>query len=227
MPTYSELANNIRNTVSGGIASDDSNISDEQALFIFGNYRAMFIRRTYDKGGYIDPNIIQNICIDLQCADYAECCAIGFGDNKLLRSVHPIPKAINLTDKPLIISMTSLDGMNSYSYRTEAKMRWNYSRYTKNNIFCFPKNGYLWVVNADQSQKKLMMSLVGEDPIEISKFINACNGGPNCYIDEMEYPVSRSMLPIILQEMYSKEMNLIVSTPTDDVNDANNKTVQS
>ena len=59
MATLNEIAYNIRNIVSGGIASDDDNFSMRQLKFIINSQRANMLLNYTNSGRYISPVVAQ------------------------------------------------------------------------------------------------------------------------------------------------------------------------
>lgn len=223
MATYAEIVNNLRNIYSSGISSDDYNIEDEQLLFIFNTYRALFIRRELDKGSAINSNLVQDFCINMECGDYSDCCPGLDTGTRIMKSVQKLPTVIDSKFMSLLMKIGSADGSVSYQIVPETQVRWNYNKYTGKLIKVWIKNNHVLAINMDPAVTTLSVSGVFEHPHFISG-AGTCDGG--CFSWDETYPIAASMIPIINSEILSKELRIISSTNPDIQNDTNNQRSQ-
>ena len=216
--SLNEIIFNLHNIVRGGILSDDDNISELQLMFMVNYVRSIVIKRDQDKGKSIDQQIIQDLeCVPVQAIDKAECCEIT-ADCLILRTVNKIPKPIDLNQKSGLTFVGDVDGGEQYMASTYSTVVWSqFSNYTAKLPRYFEKSGYIYVVNRDLSDFIRIRGLF-EDPREAAKF-NTCDGKP-CYNDDMEYPISSWMLPVINDMLLKGELKIESQTQDDETNEA-------
>ena len=92
--TLNEIAYNLLNLVRGGRSSHDEHISLDQIKFNIKHYRAMFIRRDYERNRLITRHIEQDLgCLKLMKVDATRCCSLP-STCIVYRTELPIPKTI-------------------------------------------------------------------------------------------------------------------------------------
>jgi len=228
MSTYAEVVNNLRNIYSNGISADDYNIEDEQLLFMFNYYRALFIKRELDKGAAINSNLVQDFCIRMQCGEYSDCCAAGLDEvfldtgTRLMKSVDPLPTVVDSRYRDLLLKIGSADGSFAYQVVSETQIRWNYNKYTSKLIKVWIKNNHVFAINLDPAVTTLAVSAVIEQPHLISTY-GTCDG--QCFSWDDNYPIAEAMIPVITTEILNKEMRITSTTLPDVQNDTNNSRV--
>ena len=216
MATYNEIIYNLKNLTSGGITSDNNPISNEQLLFIFNSYRALFVRRDLREKGTLDPNYTQTICMEVQCATLTECCDIKVG-KKFMRTTTQIPKILDTGTFSKFSYVGDATGSKSYLIIPEARMRWNDSKFTSNEITVFERNGYLYFSNMHLDQKYITVAGIFSDPSNAQQVCG--NSTPtNCDPMDNQYPISEHLIPLINEEIYKKELRLLVTTANGDTN---------
>ena len=220
MATYKEIVYNLKNIYRGGITSDDETLSDRQLIFIFNYYRAKLIREDLNKKRTLDRQLIQDLgCVEVECVDAAECCEVSDSGATVLRTVKPLPKLLELPNKTLITYVGTVDKQTSFQLSTEILSKWSkYNKYTGKTPKAYLRNDerYLYITNAPKGIELINIQGVFEDPKDVSEF-NHCSGVP-CFTDDSEYPLSAHMLPVINELIMSKELRMLISTPTDETN---------
>lgn len=228
MATYNEIIYNLQNLYDGGIGSDDGNISDDQLIWLFNQYRAKLIREDLNKNRSVDPQLVQNLgCVELVCADASECCDIQ-SYTTILRSKNPLPKSIEGYSKNYLLFAGTVDKAKSYLITSEAQARWSgYSKYTGKapRVYLRDSDRYLYVINAPAGIEYITVDVIAENPEEAEKF-SSCSGEP-CFNRDMEYPISAHMIPIINSWITQNELRLLASTSEDTTNDTRDNTESS
>jgi len=220
MATYNEIIYNLANLYDGGIGSDDGNISNEQIIFIFNQYRAKLIREDLEKKRSIDPQIVQNLgCVEVECVDAYECCDI-LSYTTILRSKKPLPKSIEGYNKNYLIFVGTVDKATSFMVTSEAQARWGgNNKYTGKTPKAYIRDNdrYLYLINAPAGIELITVDIIAENPKEAAKF-TTCADTP-CFTEDMEYPISAHMIPIINSLMAQNELRLLSGSSTDITND--------
>lgn len=216
MPTLDELVYSTLETVYGGKISDDSTISLELVQFFWLNNRSKLIREDQGKGRSLSNNIVQTLpCVPVIEVDASECCDIQTGCT-MYRTEEPLPKFIELYQKDLITKVSGVDvmakGWNIIPYHRALYA--GSSRWTKDTTKVFLKNNYIYIMNPPAVLSKISISGVFEDPRDAAQFAN-CEGTP-CYNDEMEFPISTWMIPIIQDMILKNDMRIIAANMQDE-----------
>jgi hypothetical protein len=219
MATYNEIIYNLSNLYDGGIGSDDDNVSNEQLIWLFNQYRAKLVREDLNKKRTIDPQIVQNLgCVEVECVDASECCDIP-SYTTILRSKKPLPKSIEGYTRNYLIFVGSVDKAIPYLVTSETQARWSgYNKYTSNapRAYIRDSDRYLYLINAPAGIEIITVDVIAENPEEASKF-TTCAGEP-CFNRDMEYPISAHMIPTINAMITERELKLLSNTPTDVTN---------
>jgi hypothetical protein len=216
--TLNQLIFNILNLKSGGRDSDDDSLSRRQTEFVIGYIRAMLIRRDFEKGHSINPDIIQDLgCIEVEPVDEADCCDVQVGC-QILRSLKQLPKTLELYDKNMITYVGTVDKRHAFDLIPVARSRWvTFNKYTSKHRRAFILNRYLYIVN-DQIIKYVNVRGVFEDPKEAANF-NHCDGTP-CFTYDDQYPIAAWMVQPLTSMVISGEVKDTFVFPADTKNDS-------
>lgn len=219
----SEIVYNIKNLLSGGITSDDENLSNAQIAFMVGYYRARLYKQDVEKGRNSKELWIQNLGqVPLQQADKNECCDI---DACILRTVNQIPKPIETSGA---LNLTFVGNTNGRPYQkdTHNGMYWSHAnKYTGNITRWYYQNGYLYIVNPPTVMlDHINVQGIFEDPMVAQKFRTCdCPNNETC-IDEdsldFEYSMPLHYTDLIVKMVAQTEIQLLVSMPADLTNDS-------
>lgn len=216
----SEIVYNIKNLISGGIQSDDENLSDDQVAFIVNYYRAKLLRQDISKGKSKSEINTQNLGrVNLIQADKNECCDI---DACMLRTEFKIPKPLAVNNDLNLSFVGTLNGID-FSKKQHNTMRWSCSaKYTGNHTFWYYQNGYIYISNPPTTlMKYINIQGVFEDPIEAESFRTCdCDNGLDCVKGlDIEYPMSLHNVDLVVKLMAETELNILMSLPSDISND--------
>ena len=197
------------------IDSDDSVFSDRFFIDLINQARAVFIRQDLSKNRTADPTIIQELpCVEMEVTEAHLCGCLDLpGDCKLLRSKNKIPDTIELSHNDGIISVRPVQILQApFSYVDYKRIpHIHYSRFTKNAMYAFLLDDYMYVYSPGQEHYGLIEYIhirgIFEDPTEAGNFTNEC--GDACFTQESNYPIATWMFesaikPHILQQMVVK-----------------------
>ena len=214
--TQNEIIFSLLNTVRAGKQSNSELISEEQLSWEIDNTRAKLIRNDQMKNRSINPDLIQTLCINLEIADKSDCpCEIT--GCTILKSTLPIPPAIELGSRNMIISVGSIDltkpRFNLMPY--DRAIYYNPNRFSNSIPGAFIHNSYLFIVantNKIDMLEVCTMNIVLERPKDAALFY--CSG-TQCYTVDSKYPVSAAMIPDIQNIL----LTTILKVPTDSTGD--------
>lgn len=221
MPTYSEIAYDILETVSGNYIGDDEDISIPQIMYQVRLQRALWIRNEYNKPGRkIDPQIEQDLgCLLLEEVDSADCCEIESGCI-VLRTVAKIPELIEFHDKSGITRIGPVSKVkipfNFVSYQEAAFS--SYAKYTK-GVFAYLLNDHIYLAITDPRYNYIdyiNVRGVFANPEDLQEF--KCDDDA-CFTYDTNYPINSWMIPYI-KEQVLKQLGISLQIPKDSVNDA-------
>jgi hypothetical protein len=201
----------------GGI-TDDERLSSRAVKDWVNSYRAILVKRDLDKGKSISGNIVQDLgCVEMVAVDEAECCQVKSGCY-IFKSVLPIPKPLELNSKDALTFVGDVNKRRGWETTSQVGSYWDqYNKYTSDIEKYYYFNEHIYVTNMD-FLKFINIQGVFEDPTQAATF-SKCSGEP-CYTDNSEYPISRWMAPVIMDMVMKSELNLYLSTSSDQDNDA-------
>tara|TARA_R110000868_G_scaffold411280_1_gene702656 strand:- start:903 stop:1616 length:714 start_codon:yes stop_codon:yes gene_type:complete len=208
------------------------NINNSDSVFatlyytdLINEQRAVALRNEYNKKRVIDPNVQQTIpCEDLELVDPHNCCVTVPLGCKILRTKNKIPNTIEFHHEKAITSVGPVV-MTAKRFTVIDYSRVPYigeGRTTKNAIYAFLYDNYVYVISKDTSisiLKAVAIRGVFEDPTSLSTFIN-CATGHTCWTPDDIYPMNLWTWayikePIVQQLLRKRQI------PIDDDNNAN------
>tara|TARA_Y100000310_G_scaffold274207_1_gene290082 strand:+ start:184 stop:885 length:702 start_codon:yes stop_codon:yes gene_type:complete len=214
--TLNEIAYNILNLVRGGRSHHDEHISLEQIKFNVQYYRAIFIRRDYQRNGLVTRHLEQDLgCLNLVEVDAAKCCGMSVGCS-VYRTEKEIPKTVRFNFEEAITFVGGVDGITNIPFVYSHMVPYlEYDKYTKDNPKAYMINNYLYVYEPGEIGL-INVRGIFEDPRDLITY--DCDGS-RCYDDETEYPLPMDMLQGITQGISSGELQMLVVSPNDTTND--------
>lgn len=220
----SEIIYNIKNLISGGIQSDDFNLSNEQLSFIVGYYRAKLVKQDQDKGRFNKSLYVQNLgAVPLTTADKNECCE----GECILRTVLKIPSPLETYKGLNITFVGTLNGM-PFDKQEHNSIIWNKAaKYTGKESKWYYQNGYIYLVNPPTMLlDTINIQGIFEDPTLAEKF-RVCDC-PDTNQDcssvfptmDYEYPLPLHHVDTIVKLVAETELRILTSLPNDLSNDS-------
>lgn len=222
MSLLSEIIFSIKNIKSGGITSDDSKLSDENYADIIAYYRSKLIRQEIDRGGRLDPLIIQS----LSKGNGLEVERVKFNRGEPLsgvtvfRTKDKIPRAIATSKNNLVTFVGNNLLGKAFQRTTPYKVQLDVTRTITGLVpKWFEFDERIYVITKD-SLTNIVVQLVAENPLKIFEFNNQLN--PYSPFD-IEYPMSDTMRDSLYKLIADAEYKILGIT--DDSNDGLDKPI--
>ena len=193
MATLNEIAYNIRNVISGGVAPDDTDVSLRQIKFMIHYHRANLLVKYTDNG-----RKTSNACYQVDVAQPSSKgidlkAVVGFNDNKAIRSIAykddssvesayvPLPIVQN-HDRMFISSSRFMQNSNKVAGLSDRKL-------------------YIWEGESLATGGSVEINAVFANPTEVSSYESD---------DVTQYPVPEELIPMIVQSVLQAEFNVML-----------------
>lgn len=180
----------LKNTISGGISTNELSVSDRQLEFHINNIRAVMIRRELEKNRSINPDVVQDLgCLELECVNSVECCNLHIKSKNITRTKYKLPKTVELAQANAITYVGLVDSVRPVSFTSIHQAQWGqYNKWTASSKHSFLLNGYLYVT--DPNLKFIKVRGIFENPREAHEFAQ-CDGCKKYTNDlkDFEYPL--------------------------------------
>tara|TARA_B110000977_G_scaffold3908_1_gene5411 strand:- start:3323 stop:3994 length:672 start_codon:yes stop_codon:yes gene_type:complete len=202
MATLNEIAYNIRNLISGGVGSDDSDISTRQIKFMIHYHRANLLMQ-YTDGGKKTSNScfqIDNInvsSIGAPIKDY-----VGFNENRAIRSI--AYKDDNSVDS----TYTVLPIVQHHDRMFVNSSRFVFSSNSRIATLADRKL-YVWEGDSAVSDGFLEVNGIFSNPTTVSSYVND---------DTTQYPIPEELISILIKQVLEQEFSVIMSVPSNGPN---------
>ncbi len=194
MATLNEIAYNIKNLISGGVASDDSDVSLRQIKFMVHYHRANLLIQYTDNGRKASNAIFQVESVS-PSPNGIELGLVGFNDNRAIRSIaYKDDSSVDSSYVPLPIVQ-------------------NHDRvFVNNSRFILKSNSKI----ATLSDRKLYVwegeSIVGDGSLEINGvYSNPTTVSSYEGDDTTQYPIPEELIPLLVQNVLQLEFNVMLS----------------
>lgn len=190
----------------------DNNISESEDLNRLQveqwihQYRALLIKQDLDKGRDINPSYIQTI-------GPMHISKVGCIPNKYdYVSDTELPKFIDLHFGTGLIAVKDMYGnLIQVGHETKAKLQ-SSRKTTCNDYIAYIKNNHLYLLGPEHLEY-----------VEIDGILEDPTKAGNCFdYDSIPYPVPANIIPTIKDMIFSKEINRMLSVPTDITNNSTN-----
>jgi len=210
MATLNEIAYNIKNLVSGGVASDDSDVSLRQIKFMVHYHRANLLIQYTDNGKKASNSIFQ-VESTSPSANGIDLGLVGFNDNRAIRSIaYKDDSSVESSYVPLPIVQ-------------------NHDRVFVNNSRFILKAGskiatlsdrklYVWEGESLVSDGSLEINAVFSDPTSVSSYAGD---------DTTQYPIPEELIPLLVQNVLQLEFNVMLATNAKGANNQADEKAQS
>jgi hypothetical protein len=221
----SKLIYDVREKVNQFV--DDSNIDDRYIEYLYQIKRSKYLRQDLNNlQRSIDVVITQTLCLEVEEVEATEC-PTDLSCEKILRTVKPIPKPLELH---LNVALTSVKPVTKlgvpFSFVTkERAVHFQHSPF-KNKIFAFLDNDYhIYFVSTSESLSLLeCISITGifDDPLELREYKNccSCDDSPVCFDRETtDYPITSHHIDLISEEIVQQLIRKL-QIPEDKINNS-------
>lgn len=216
--SLNEISHNILNSLRGGRTSSEEHMSLEQIKYIVKYYRALFIRRDFQRNNNRSRMFEQDLgMLSVGSIDSAESPDEVSG-NHVKRTTKQIPTPIRLKHNVAITHVGTKDKVAiPFSFLDDVRTPWQeFNKFTSKSPFVTYRNGYLYLTNISFSDS-INVRGVFEDPEQVHKFTR--ENGFDLYDEDSPFPISIDMLEGITKGILSGELILMVETPSDTTTD--------
>lgn len=206
MATLNEIAYNIKNLISGGVASDDSDVSLRQIKFMVHYHRANLLIQYTDNGKKASNSIFQVEAVS-PSASGITLGLVGFNDNRAIRSIaYKDDTSVDSSYVPLPV-VQNHDRMFINNSRFILKANSKIATLSDRKL-------YVWEGESIVSDGALEINGVFSDPTTVSSYTS----------DEVtEYPIPEELIPLLVQNVLQLEFNVMLSnnakTPNNQVDE--------
>jgi len=206
MATLNEIAYNIKNLISGGVASDDSDVSLRQIKFMVHYHRANLLIQYTDNGKKASNSIFQVEAVS-PSASGITLGLVGFNDNRAIRSIaYKDDTSVDSSYVPLPI-VQNHDRMFINNSRFILKANSKIATLSDRKL-------YVWEGESIVSDGALEINGVFSNPTTVSSYTS----------DEVtEYPIPEELIPLLVQNVLQLEFNVMLSnnakTPNNQVDE--------
>tara|TARA_Y100000361_G_scaffold114123_1_gene104552 strand:+ start:33 stop:701 length:669 start_codon:yes stop_codon:yes gene_type:complete len=194
MATLNEIAYNIRNIVSGGVTSDDTDVSLRQIKFMIHYHRANLLVKYTDNGRKTSNACYQvdEVTPSLNGVTLKD--VVGFNDNKAIRSIaYKDDSSIESSYVPLPI-VQNHDRMFVGSSRFMLQNSGKLAGLSDRKL-------YIWEGDNLVTNGTVEINAVFANPTDVSSYVDD---------DTTQYPVPEELIPMIVQNVMQIEFNVML-----------------
>jgi hypothetical protein len=203
MATLNEIAYNIRNTASGGVASDDTDISLRQIKFMVHYHRANLLLQYTDNGKKVSNSCFQVDIVNPRASGVTLKDFVGFNENRAVRSI--AYKDDSLVDSPY----ESLPIVQHHD-----RMFVNNSRFMKDTskkiATLSDRKIYIWEGDGLVTSGNVEINAVFSNPTEVSSYVDD---------DTTTYPIPEELVALLVKNILQQEFSLLLGVPSKSPND--------
>lgn len=228
MAKFNEIIYDIREHLKE--RSDDSEVDDRHLMYLVNTKRAKYLRQdlnNFQKA--TDLSIQQTLCSELIEVD-ADHCGVDLHCDKVLRTVKPLPKAIELHTKPAILKVKPTNIIAApFNFISREKVPYISDSPFKNSVYAFlDLDNNIYFTSGSNAYKFLeCINVTGvfENPLDLKEYSNCCgcDTSSTCF-DEMEseYPLQPHYIDLIKMEIV-RDLAQLINLPEDKINDSDDQ----
>jgi len=220
--TLKEITYNILNLYRGGRSSNNDHISLRQVEFNVMFYRAMLIRRDYERNQLISRHVEQDLkCVELIRTDASRCCGLPIGCEVSMSKLK-IPRTIRFNRREGLTHIADVTGIHTIPLIDPiAVQTLPFDRFTKNTRKAYMIEDHLYIYNPD-GMDTVNIRGVFEDPTDLAAF--NCGTG-NCYDENMDFPLPADLVEALTTGLVKGTFQLLPMTVSDTTNDTMQQTM--
>jgi hypothetical protein len=194
MATLNEIAYNIKNVISGGVASDDSDVSLRQIKFMVHYHRANLLMKYTDNGRKASNASFQVDVISASSNGTTLKDVLGFNNNRAIRSIaFKDDTSTEASYSPLAI------------VQHHDRMFVNNSRFILNTekkiATLSDRKLYIWEGESTVGSGSLEVNAIFSNPTEVSSYTDD---------DTAQYPIPEELIPLVVQNVLQAEFNIML-----------------
>lgn len=195
MATLNEIAYNIRNVISGGVSSDDTDVSLRQIKFMVHYHRANLLMK-YTNNGRKASNVCFQVDVVTPTASGVTLKdVIGFNDNRAIRSI------AYKDDSNVDSSYVPLPIVQNHDRMFVNNSRFILSAGSKIATLS-DKKLYVWELDSLVSGGSLEINAMFSNPTDVSSYVDD---------DTTQYPIPEELIPMVVQNVLQLEFNVMLS----------------
>ena len=206
--TLNQLIDNVLLIARNNNVAESEHLSRAQIEKWILSYRAMLIKQDIDKDRDINDLYITTIePIHLEKQEKVPGYFTYIGDEEL-------PKLIDFNFRPGVVAVRDMFGnIIQIGNKTKAKLQ-KYRKATCKDYIAWVKGNKIYVEGDDNQLEYISVDVIAEDPTEIK----------SCFDPDKEFPIPAAMIPTITQMILEKELRVMLTMPSDDINNAQDNT---
>jgi len=224
MATLNELSYNVLNIARGGLSSDDDRLNIRQIKFWIGYYRAYAIKESLKKGTGVDSQLVQDLgVLTLESVDKADHPKVLWGcEVKRVR----VPKLVDLPNDSGLVFIGLVDKQTPIILSPPNVVHFKaHQRFTGNMRRAYLIGGYLYVTDPfNEDICYVNVRGIFDNPSDAG--YQGADGDYTCIDDDDEYPMPESYVPLIVNYIMQKELNMTIKTTNDENNDSRESNTQ-
>lgn len=205
------LIDNILQIARNNNVAESEHLSRHQIALWIHYYRAFMIKQWIDKERELedlDEMFIQTIePIHLDKVETSPGKFVYVGDKEL-------PKLIQFNNRVGVVAVRDMYGnliqLGSY---TKAKLQ-KYRKATCADYIAWVKGNRIYVEGDSNQIEWISVDVIAEDPTDLG----------DCWNPDMEYPIPAAMIPTIIDMILRRELQVMVSMPSDTSNNSEDNT---
>jgi len=197
-------------------------LDERQVVSWINSTRATLLREGTKSIKFMDPHNVQTLSqVELELVDSINVPSLTNG-GRVLRTKKEIPSFINGRDNfPMIVRVYGAE-IGGEPFEVISPYMAPYSgsgKFNGNTIYVYYYNKKLYLTSKSGLHKTIKYITVDglfSNPIEAYEFVN----GEDSYDWNMEYPISESLVKLLMDEVIKTKFNFILYPPQDPVNNA-------
>jgi hypothetical protein len=220
--TLNTIITDILNLARGSKLTSAETISKKQVEFWIHQYRALLLKQDLDKGKMPNPDYIQELSsLELEDVDLVNDRSLLITGKTISRTKLHLPKTIDLNFTSGILSVTSMENQE-IELIPESRVEYiKYKKYAGLEPVCYIKNNHIYIIS-NYAITHINIKGIFEIPTEVDTLNNDQLDSINVSIND-PYPIPINLLPVLKDMILKRELNTIISTPSDNINDSQNK----
>ena len=210
MATLKEIAYNIKNLISGGVGSDDSDIDLRQIKFMIHYHRANLLMQYTDNGRKSSDIIYQTDVLSNSSSGSRLKSVLGFNDDRAIREVSLKEDSGIEADYEIIQLVRHAD--RAFVNQSRFVRKSGRKIATRENDMI-----YVWDGDSLVTDGTLSVKAAYSNPTDVAGFNE----------DTSTYPLPEELISVLIKQIAQVEFNLILGTPGKKPNNQADEQAQS
>lgn len=204
------LIDNIIQIARNNNVGESDKLSRNQVLLWLMYYRAMLIKQEIDKDK--DRNEINQLYITTIEPIHLDTVET-IGGNIVHKGDTELPKLIDFNNRPGVIAVHDMYG-NLIQLGTLSRSKYQkYAKYACKDYIAYVKGNNIYVEGDSDQLEYISVDVIAEDPT-----------ATKCFDLDADFPAPAAMIPIIVQMILTRELQMQIMMPSDTTNDAQDNT---